>query len=169
MANFRIREAKREDCAEILGLIKELAEYEKMPDSVQMTVEVLQRDGFGEKPLYSSLVAEELDKDGATIPGKLLAYALYYDIYSTWEGRCIYLEDLCVTPDHRNKGIGSALFKRVAQICVEEGCKRLQWAVLAWNSEAIKFYKKFGGINMTDKEEWNVYRIEREAMNKIVQ
>ncbi|KAK6175145.1 hypothetical protein SNE40_013667 [Patella caerulea] len=163
MSDYRIREARVEDCEEILRLIQELAEFEKMLKDCHMTVETLRKDGFGSNPLFRCLVVQSLNSDGSESSG-LIGYCIFYYIYSTWEGKCIYMEDLYVTPTSRHKGIGHATLKKLSQICVEEGCKRLQWAVLDWNSIAIDFYNKSGATNLSEKEGWIFYRFDEDSL-----
>ncbi len=120
----------------VLGLIRELAEYEKAPGEVALTAEELRRDGFGPRPAFEALLAEE--------DGEALGMAFYYLSYSTWKGRCVHLEDLVVKRAHRGRGIGRALLGRVEEKARELGARRLQWQVLAWNEPAIEFYRKIG-------------------------
>lgn len=146
MDGLIIRKGKKEDLAEVLGLIKELAIYEKEPDAVICTVETMEKDGFGNNAIFEFFVAE---KDG-----QILGTALFYFKYSTWKGRCLYLEDIVVSEDHRNKGIGSKLFKAVKEVAQNLKLKRMEWQVLEWNEPAINFYKKHKAL--VDPEWLNV-------------
>ncbi|KAM5307653.1 thialysine N-epsilon-acetyltransferase isoform 2-T3 [Glossophaga mutica] len=101
MVFVQIREAKEEDCGNILRLIRELAEFEELSDQVKISEEDLRADGFGENPFYYCLVAESLPSPGETQGSCLVGYGLYYFIYSTWKGRSIYLEDIYVKPEYR--------------------------------------------------------------------
>ncbi|XP_053528672.1 thialysine N-epsilon-acetyltransferase isoform X2 [Artibeus jamaicensis] len=101
MVFVRIREAKEEDCGNILRLIRELAEFEELSDQVKISEEELRADGFGENPFYYCLVAESLPSPGEPQGSCLVGYGLYYFIYSTWKGRSIYLEDIYVKPEYR--------------------------------------------------------------------
>lgn len=132
---FLIREGTENDIPSALKLVKELALYEKAPDEVEVSEEQMKIWGFGNMPLFRFFVAEE--------QGEVLGMALYYYKYSTWKGKCIFLEDIIVTEKHRNKNIGSRLFERVLQLAKEEQVKRLEWQVLSWNEPAIAFYKKY--------------------------
>ncbi|XP_032287745.1 diamine acetyltransferase 2 isoform X4 [Phoca vitulina] len=109
MASVRIREAEEGDCGHILRLIRELAEYEKLSEQVQISEEALRADGFGGNPFYHCLVAEVLPAPGEPQGPRVVGYGLYYFIYSTWKGRNVYLEDIYVTPECRG-GPGSGLF-----------------------------------------------------------
>lgn len=133
---FNIRKGKIDDCPEILTLIKELAEFEKAPHEVELSLKELQEDGFGEKPAYDLIVAEEDEK--------ILGMALFYEKYSTWKGRSVYLEDLIVSEKQRNRGIGKKLFQAVMQEAKHRNSGRMEWQVLDWNHNAIEFYKKYG-------------------------
>lgn len=134
--NIKIRKATPEDVPAILELIRELATYERAPKEVSVTEQELLKDGFGEQPLFHAIIAI----DGDSIAGM----ALYFYSYSTWKGRCIYLEDIIVTQEKRRRGIGGLLFDELIRISHEFGARRLQWQVLEWNEPAISFYKKYG-------------------------
>jgi GNAT superfamily N-acetyltransferase len=151
-----IREARRDDVPEMLLFIRELAEYERQPDSAVATAEDLLRDGFGDKPVFQCLIAEW--------EGKPAAMALYFPFYSTWRGNAgIHLEDLFVRPQFRRKGIARALFSRIAAIALARG-DRFQWHVLDWNEMAIDFYEQMGAKML---DEWRIMRIEGEALKSL--
>jgi GNAT superfamily N-acetyltransferase len=133
--NVTIRIGQKSDLAAALQLIKELAQYEKAPQEVEVSLNEMEACGFGESPLFKFLVAEQNNK--------ITGLALYYYKYSTWKGKCIFLEDIIVTESERRQGIGSKLFKEVIRIAKAEKVKRLEWQVLEWNQLAIDFYKKF--------------------------
>ncbi len=134
-SKIQIRKAYEHDCEEILNLIKELASYEKAEDQVELTLNQLKIDGFGSNPLYNVQLAEN--------ENEILGIALYYYKYSTWKGRCLYLEDLVIKEKYRRQGIGSLLFQAVINISKKENVKRMEWQVLDWNTPAIEFYKKY--------------------------
>lgn len=142
---MNIREGKKEDMAAVLELIKELATFEKEPDAVVVTVEDLERDGFGENPLFYTFIA--------IIEEQIVGVALYYYRYSTWKGRTIHLEDLIVKEKRRGAGVGYALYKEVIAQGKKDGVRRIEWNVLDWNTPAIDFYKKTGAIVLDD---WRV-------------
>ena len=142
-----IREGRPEDVPAVMGLIHELALFERAPEEVINTTEQLLKDGFGEQPLYGLYVAEYREKT--------IGMALFYYRYSTWKGKVLYLEDLYVQPEHRNKKVGTLLLKVLAQRARQEKCQRMQWQVLDWNEPAIKFYKKLGAT--LDNEWINVF------------
>lgn len=130
-----IRRATKEDCPALLGLIKELADYEKAPQEVTVTLAHFEESGFGAQPVWWGFVA--------ALENKVVGFALYYIRYSTWKGQCLYLEDFLVTEEHRGKGIGALLFERIQQEAREKGFRRMVWQVLDWNEPAINFYKKY--------------------------
>jgi GNAT superfamily N-acetyltransferase len=127
------RFAEEVDCTLILRFIRGLADYEKMSDQVVATEELL-REWIFVKKKAEVLFACEGDKE--------VGFALFFHNFSTFLGRAgIYLEDLFVLPEYRGKGYGKALLKKLAQITVERGCGRLEWACLDWNQPSIDFYR----------------------------
>lgn len=152
-----IRAALASDVPLILSLIRELAEYEKAPDSVLATEEDLLRDGFGPTLRFECLIAEW--------NGEPAGFALFFYSYSTWDGRAgIYLEDLFVRPVCRGKGIGKALFQRLADRAMKEGLTRIGWTVLDWNTQAIDFYQSIGAVHTV---EWQKMRLSGEALKAV--
>ena len=142
------RFAAETDCSLILGFIRQLAAYEKMSDQVVATEELLREWIFEKRKAEVLFVCEGNSEVG---------FALFFHNLSTFLGRAgIYLEDLFVLPEYRNKGYGKALLKRLAQITVERGCGRLEWACLDWNQPSIDFYLSLGAIPM---DEWTTYRL----------
>lgn len=133
-----IREAKKSDAKAIHELIVELAIFEKEPDAVKVTVEELAEDGFGPNPAYKCIVAES--------NGDVVGFALYYMRYSTWKGRCVYLEDFLVKNEMRSQGIGDLLFKEILAISEKLNVRLITWQVLDWNESAIKFYDKYNSV-----------------------
>ncbi|MDE0771766.1 MAG: GNAT family N-acetyltransferase [Salibacteraceae bacterium] len=138
MNNILLRKGTPSDIPELLALIKELAAYEKEPEAVIVTEKLLLEDGFGDNAIFDFLV---LEKDGI-----VAGIALYYTKYSTWKGRCLYLEDIIVKESERMNGFGSMLLKELVSIAEKTGVKRLEWQVLDWNEPAINFYKKHKAI-----------------------
>ena len=138
-----IRRAVREDCARILELVKELAEYERAPEEVTVSLEHFEESGFGENPVWWAFVAE--------LDGRVEGFALYYVRFSTWKGQRMYLEDFLVTEKLRGQGIGKKLFDKLVIEAKEKGFNGVVWQVLEWNGPAINFYKKY---NATFDGEW---------------
>ncbi|HYK36971.1 GNAT family N-acetyltransferase [Alloacidobacterium sp.] len=151
-----IRPAMSSDIALMYSLVRALAEYEREPHSVKITEEQLLRDGFGPNPYYECLIAEE--------DGQAAGFALYFPIYSTWQGPSLHLEDLFVLPKFRGKGIGKALLNHVAAAASRRGCARLQWDVLDWNQPAIDFYNSIGAIMLPD---WRRMRMTGDAIKAL--
>jgi len=149
----RIRPTTPSDVPLIRALISELATYEREPHSVEITDAQLIEDGFGPERYYECLIAEHDDAPAG--------FALFFPIYSTWQGRSLHLEDLFVRPQFRGHGIGKALLNRVASIAVERGCARLQWDVLNWNQPAIDFYRSLDAAMLDD---WRRMRVTGAAL-----
>lgn len=138
-----IRKATKNDLPDVLSLIKELALFEKQPQEVTITLEQLEQDGFGEHPLFWIILAED--------NGKIVGMSFYYIRYSTWKGRCLYLEDLVVKESYKKQGIGKLLFEATISEAKKMNAKLMTWQVLDWNEPAINFYKKF---NAELDDEW---------------
>lgn len=154
---FRIRPAGPADVELIFSLIVELADYERAPDQVRGTPELLRESLFGDPRVAEALVAE--------LDGEPAAFALYHGAFSTWECRPgLWLEDLYVPERHRRAGLGQALLSRVAAIAVERGCTRLEWAALDWNTPALNFYAKLGARRLSD---WEMHRLDGDALTRV--
>ena len=154
----RVRKGKVEDIPRTMELIRELAEYERALDQVNIDVETLTEDGFGPDPAYGLLVLEAAGSD------ELVGMALYYEKYSTWNGRCLFLEDLVVTERERGKGYGLQLFSAVAAEAIRRHCAYMQWQVLDWNTPAIDFYK---AMDAEVSSEWLNGRLAGEALQRL--
>lgn len=133
--NIVIRKGLEKDIPNALNLVKELAVYEKAPLEVEVTREEMMEWGFGKDKIFDFFVAE--------IDGEICGMALYYFKYSTWKGKCMFLEDIIVTEKLRKQGIGKMLFDEVVKVAAEKKVRRLEWQVLEWNEPAIEFYKKY--------------------------
>jgi len=153
-----IRIGRIEDMTAVSGLIKELAAFEKEPEAVILTVADLERDGFGEKPLFHTFVAEENDE--------IVGMALYYYRYSTWKGKTIHLEDLIVKQEKRGKGLGFKLYSEVIAQGKRDGVLRIEWNVLDWNSPAIQFYERSGAEVFKD---WLVAQMDENGINAFLE
>ena len=148
-----IRKGTPTDMPAVLSLIKELAVFEKEPDAVVVTEEDLVRDGFSPNPLFHCFVAEVNDR--------IIGIALYYYRYSTWKGKSILLEDLIVKEKKRGIGAGMALYKEVIKQGKKDGVRRIEWAVLDWNQNAIDFYVKTGAKVLSD---WRLVQMDEQGM-----
>jgi GNAT superfamily N-acetyltransferase len=133
---LKIRKGEKKDLPDVLRLVHELADFEKAPDAVTNTVADMERDGFGENPVFNFHMAE--------LDGKIVGVALYFIKYSTWKGKGLYLDDLFVSEKYRGKGIGKKLFDAFMNEAKLSGAKQVHWQVLDWNTPAIEFYKKLG-------------------------
>lgn len=152
-----VRPAGPTDVELIYRLIVELATYERAPEQVVGTPEMLARELFGDKPSAEALIAE--------LDGQPAGFALFHGTFSTWECRPgIWLEDLYVPPEHRRHGVGRALLAELARITVERGCARLEWTALDWNTPALDFYVKLGARPMRD---WIQHRLEGERLTAV--
>ncbi len=142
---------------QVLDLIQELAIFEKEPEAVEVTLQDLERDGFGPDPRFHCFVAE--------VNSKIEGIALIYNRYSTWKGRAIHLEDLIVSESMRGNGIGSMLLDEVIKYGHDLGVKRINWEVLDWNEPAIAFYEKNGANVMRD---WNVVQLNEAGIKNYI-
>jgi GNAT superfamily N-acetyltransferase len=135
-------------------MIVALAEYERAPEKVTGTEQMLGRALFGARPSAEAVIAE--------IDGHPVGFALFYSTFSTWE--ClpgIWLEDLFVPPEHRRAGVGLALLQHLARVAVDRGCARLEWTALDWNTPALNFYGKLGAEVLA---EWTTHRLDGAAL-----
>lgn len=130
-----IRKGEKKDLPQVLALITELAIYEKAPQEVSNTLEMMERDGFGANPVYGLWVAAH--------ESSIVGIAIYYVRYSTWKGPVLYLEDIVVTESERGKGIGAKLFNEVMETAVQAKYAHMSWQVLDWNQPALNFYSKY--------------------------
>ena len=155
--NSKVRPATARDVPLILGLIHELAEYEKLSHEVTAAEDDLHESLFGLRPGAEVVIAE--------LDGAVAGYALFFHNYSTFLcKRGLYLEDLFVRPVFRGKGIGKQLLSHLAKLAVDRGCARFEWAVLDWNASAIGFYRSLGAELM---DSWTVMRVTGEALRRL--
>lgn len=133
--DINIRKGTEADLPQVLGLVKELAVYERAPNEVEVTLPEMQNWGFGKDKIFEFFVAEH--------ENKIVGLSLYYYKYSTWKGKCLFLEDIIVTETYRRYGLGSRLFNEVALVAQKEKVRRMEWQVLEWNETALNFYKKY--------------------------
>lgn len=154
---MEIRFAGAEDAPTLLRFTRELATYEREPHAVAVTTQQLAQQLAEDPPPFECLLAE--DTEGP------VGMALFFHTYSTWRGRRgVHLEDLWVTPPARRRGVGRALLAKLAEVTVERGCARLEWAVLDWNELAISFYRTLGATPM---DEWTTWRLEGEDLARL--
>jgi GNAT superfamily N-acetyltransferase len=152
-----IRPALPDDVDAIVGLVHDLAEYERALHEVELTSAGLRADLFGPDPKVFAHVAE--------VGEEVVGVAIWFFSYSTWRGRHgIYLEDLYVRPESRGSGLGRGLLAALAAEAVAHGCARVEWAVLDWNTPAVDFYRALGAVPM---DEWTVYRVTCDALTAL--
>jgi GNAT superfamily N-acetyltransferase len=155
-SSFTLRPAEPHHLPDIVGLIRELAEFEHLAHLVQTTEAALDKHLFGAKPVAEAVVAEA---DGAVV-----AFALFFTNFSTFLARPgLYLEDLYVQPAFRGRGIGRALLSHLGALALERDCGRFEWSVLDWNENAIRFYEKMGATVMPD---WRICRVAGDALQR---
>jgi GNAT superfamily N-acetyltransferase len=154
-----VRPIRPDDVPAVVGLVRELADYEESLHEARLTEEQLTGVLFCDSPALFGHVA--VADDGAH-PGEVVGMALWFLNFSTWRGtHGIYLEDLYVRPQHRGAGLGKELLRTLAELCVERGYSRLEWSVLDWNTPSIEFYKAAGAVPM---DGWTVYRLTDDAL-----
>ena len=153
-----VRTAEAADVPVLLELVRELAAYEREPDAVEATEELLHAALFGHAPVASCHVAlGEQDE--------VVGFALWYVTFSTWKGLPgLWLEDLFVRPAARGRGLGKALLQELAAVCVQRGYPRFEWWVLDWNEPSIGFYRSLGAV---PQDEWTVFRVDGEALVRL--
>lgn len=136
---YQIRAAKKDDLNEIIALVKELAEYEKMSDKIKFSYDEFAKSIFEKN--YAKILVCQNDEN-------IIGYAIYFYTFSSFLGRGgIYLEDLYVKAKYRNQGIGKRFLAKLAQICLDENLGRLEWECLTWNEPSLAFYHKIGAKN----------------------
>ncbi len=152
---FSIRFAGEKDTETICELIKELADYEKLQDGLELTEELLQESLF-RRNIVETIIGE--------YEKRAVAYAIFFHNFSSFTGRIgIYIEDLYVKPQMRKKGFGEAMFSFIAKLAVKRKCGRLEWSCLDWNKPSIAFYKKMGAVPL---EQWTMYRLTGRNLEK---
>lgn len=148
-----IRLATKEDMSSVHKLICELAVFENEPDAVHITQDTLVQYGTGENPLFTCFVAQQNDR--------IVGMALVYFRFSTWDGKSLHLEDLIVSSEYRNQGIGKALYNQVMTYAAQENVNRVEWVVLDWNKNAIDFYEKSG---VTFLKDWHLVQMNKNQL-----
>lgn len=161
--DFQLRAATPGDAADLVRLIGELAEYERLTHLLEVTPELLRRHLFGDRPVAEAMVAEV----AATTQNapRVVGFALYFTNFSTFLGRPgLYLEDLYVKPAQRGRGVGQALLRALAALALERGCGRFEWTVLDWNTPSINFYESMGASVLPD---WRICRVTGDALERM--
>ena len=156
--SFLVRLGEPKDMQTVLDLIRELAEFEKETNAVEITVEDLLKDGFSKEPKFKVFVAEQNNV--------IIGIALFYERYSTWKGKTIHLEDLIVTKKKQKIGAGKALYTAVLKYAYDNDYNRVAWEVIDWNTNAVNFYKSTGATYLSD---WSVVQMNKENLAKFIQ
>ena len=152
-----IRKGELKDASGIFSLINELAKFENEPDAVEVTIEDIKNDGFSDYPKFEVFVAE--------LNEELIGMALFYYRYSTWKGKTLHLEDLIVRETARGKGIGKLLYNEVLKYAHQQKLKRVEWAVLNWNTPAVNFYENSGAVVFDD---WRVVQMSQKQLKNYI-
>ena len=148
--SINIKQSTKTDVSQIIRLIREFAEYEKLLEFCEVTEEKLRRAMFGEKPCVEGLAAFDDEN-------KIVGYALFYENFASFRGqRGVYLEDLYVVPEMRKAGVGLALMKHLAHLAKSRGAERMDWQVLTWNEPAIRFYELLGAEIDESERHWKI-------------
>jgi GNAT superfamily N-acetyltransferase len=152
-----VRPARQGDVPALVGMVRELAAYEREPDAVQLTESVLAERLFGPAPAVFAEVAE--------LDGEVVGMAVWFLSFSTWTGtHGVWLEDLYVQPRARGRGLGRALLAELAAVCAARGLARLEWTVLDWNDPALGFYRSLGAVPMA---EWTTHRLSADSLARL--
>ena len=155
MPPVKIRRGRTSDSDQFLGLLRSLADFEKLEPPSKDARERILKDVFSDGRINLFVAAEGR---------RLIGYALYFYSYSSFLAKpTLYLEDLFVLEEHRKRGVGFALFRRCVDEAVTQGCGRMEWSVLAWNEKALRFYERLGARRLSD---WYVYRLDEAGMTK---
>ncbi|MDG6954871.1 MAG: GNAT family N-acetyltransferase [Nitrososphaerota archaeon] len=156
MPAVRIRKGKRSDSRQFLGLLRSLAEFERLTPPSEAAKQRILKDVFARKRVCLFVASE-----GSTLVG----YAIYFYSYSSFLARpTLYLEDLFVREEQRKRGVGLALFRRCVDEAIAKGCGRMEWSVLAWNEKALRFYERLGARRLS---EWYVYRLDEKGLGRV--
>ncbi|KAF6198799.1 hypothetical protein GE061_006822 [Apolygus lucorum] len=160
LSDVLVRPAKRDDCGEIIRLIKELAEYEKMPEKVETSAEILERDGFDtDRPAFLPYVAEDKTQS------EIIGYSICFISYDGFRGKAFFIEDIMVTEKARGRGVGKKLFQFLCKEALNSDCDTVRFYVLSWNP-ANAFYSKMGAVDLTEEERWHWHIMFKDQIEK---
>lgn len=165
MNRIQIRKGVSDDCPAIFHLFKELLEVEKITPDHTIDESTLLRDGFGQTPIFETLVAEIEDQTGKK---ELAGFGIYFYHYSVFSGRTVFVEAIYVKAKHQNKGIGKQLWKSMVQAGLENECARCIFHVFGWNTRAVQFYKKCGAADFTADKDEHIFHMTKDNMVQFV-
>nr|XP_048689918.1 thialysine N-epsilon-acetyltransferase-like [Caretta caretta] len=160
------RPAQSTDCDHVMAMIREIAEYHNKLDKVTINSQVLGADRFGGDPFYQCLVAE-LAPEQEDKQGHLISYVLFFFGYSVNTGRIVYLENLYVVSEFRGPGIGKKLLSEMAKAVLARGCSEMKFMVVAWNSQALAWYRHLGAQDKTEASDWHCFELGAEALRRL--
>ncbi|XP_039193879.1 thialysine N-epsilon-acetyltransferase-like [Crotalus tigris] len=166
--SFLVRPWVKRDALDVVRLVRELAASHNALHQVKTSPEALRKEGFEKDTIFGYLVAEvppvQKSKDGHTIVG----YQFHYLSYCTWDGPVLFGEDLYVMPEFRGRGVGTALLNRACKIALEKGCSQFRFISAEKHQTTTAFYHKKGAVNVTDRDTWHIFRIDRDPLAKLV-
>ncbi|CAN8020695.1 unnamed protein product [Ixodes persulcatus] len=158
-----IRTARKTDCGQLAEIMKTWPKNQET--DIDTLILRLTKNGFSEKPVFSIFIAEDSTRGSASIVG----WVLFSRIYSTWEGRSLRLDTIFVVPDYRRQGVGTALLRRVIQMCRAVGCQRIDCCPRAQNKGLIRLLQKHQASDLNEVEGWSFYQLNRDCMRKLEQ
>ncbi|KAM6453200.1 thialysine N-epsilon-acetyltransferase-like [Liasis olivaceus] len=162
-----IRPAKSSDCETLMSFIKEIAALHNLLHEVVISAEDLKADGFGKEPFFKCLLAEA-PPENAGAQGRPVGYALFFMGYSVNHGRMVYLENLYVVSEFRDKGVGRQLLAKVVEVALAAGCTSMKFATMEGNRRAKEFYLRLGAHDTTQSEDWHCMEFGKEALQRLV-
>ncbi|XP_058037575.1 thialysine N-epsilon-acetyltransferase-like [Ahaetulla prasina] len=163
-----IRPATSKDCEVLMSFIKEIAEYHNLLHEVSINAEDLRADGFGQDPFFKCLMAE-LPPENSSKPGRPIGYALYYKGYCVNHGKIVYLENVYVVPEFRDKGIGKQLLVKLAEVALAAGCTGMKFSTMESNQRAKRLYLRLGAQDTTESLAWHCMEFNKEGLQRLVQ
>lgn len=169
---FVLRDARPEDCEAIFQMIYDLAIYEKMGERVAITAETLREDAFGDghPPRFHALVVQlvESSAEGEDTEVTAVGYSIYNEVYSSFTGAYLWIEDIFVAEDYRRFGLAKAIVRKLAAYAKDKQLDRIEWNVLGWNQLAIGFYKSIGAQDVSEDKNLSLFRLTEEKYRQFL-